>query len=831
MSPRKKTSDPAVAAAAPIDDTEFSSEALSAFVEFGGYANSRTIPDVRDGLKMGGRRTLWAMYKAGAVPGKPTRKAALLVGQVMAYHPHGDAGIYDGMVTMAHVPSDGNSVRKLVPMVYGQGGWGDIDHGAAASRYTEARLNDEAMLLLGSSDEVLGKGEAAEVAENGVRLVKNYTGELDEPTVLPSLWPQFVINGVEGIGTGVSTLTPGHHPAEALDLALALVDTDNPRRATVAKLLPGPDLPADCDIYDIDGGIESYMTTGKGQFMMRARYEIVEHAGRKKGHMLVVTGLPWRVSPTMVIEGINEQVAAEELPPLEMRNLTDGNGMRLEIDLGQADPEAIVQRLLYLGRKVHLQETFSVNSWAIVDNQVQRVSIVDALRAWVAHRRTVIRRRTKFRLDKAKDRHEIVVGLLKAVPIAHLIVEVVRASANRAEAAVEMTKRWGFTERQNQAILDMNVGQLSKLGVERYEEEKNYLEARIADCEQILADPKALSARLKDEIRATKKHFADVPRRCNLVEGDARVARPKAAAVVVPAKKVMLAHTSTCYLRQVAKRNVNPVVGADHVIGFLETTNHDFVDVVTNRGNLTRLRADNVPDHSTRADALIPVEVGEHAIAARSTAGGADLVLVTRAGLVKRAGAEDNAKMRPGRPYNVLPLSDDDEVAWAFHAVPGAGQRLMGITAHGYVTAVNVDDDVFRARGRTARGNPLINLTKDDTLVWVGLVSDSDRVAAWTAVGGAFTFRSGQIPTYNRGVKGGRVCHHKSPVAGAAAGSGKTLNIFHPSNDAATQIPLNQLTAGTDVKRPTVVADLTRDGNVVWVCDGTTLTTGEADDS
>ena len=822
MSPQKAP----VSTALVAEDVDFSLEATNAFVEFGSYSNSRAIPDVRDGLKMGGRRTIWAFYKANAVPGKPTRKAALLVGQVMAWHPHGDAGIYDGVVTMTHVPSDGPPIRKLVPLVYGQGGWGDIDNGASQPRYTEARLNDESMLLLGLSESVLGAGEAAEVAENGVRLVKNYSGELDEPTVMPALWPQFVINGVEGIGAGVSTFTPGHHPVEALDLALSLVDTDNPRWATIQKLMPGPDLPADCDIYDIDGGIESYMTTGKGQFMQRARYEVIPTEGKgNKGSTMVVTGFPFRVSPAMVIEGINDQIASEDLPPMSMRNLSDGDGFRLEIDLGNGDTEAIIQRLLYLGRKVHLQETFSVNSWAIVDNQVRRVSTVDALRHWVAHRRTVIRRRTKFRLDKAEERHEIVVGLLKAVPIAHLIVEVVRSSANRAEAAVEMTKQWGFTERQNQAILDMNVGQLARIGVERYENEKIYLEARITDCKEILGDPKALSARLKDEIRATKKHFAGHERRCHLMEGCAKVERPKVAVSMVPSKKIYIAHTSTWYLRQVAKRNINPIVGADHVVGFLETTSHDMVDVVTNKGNLTRIKADSVPDKATRADALVKVEVGERAILAGSTAGGADVILVTRSGLVKRAGHDDNSAMRLGRAYCVQPVSDGDEVAWAFHARPGADERLIGITANGYVLAVNADDPVFRARSRTARGNSLINVVSGDSLVWVGLVGAKDRVVAWTEAGGTFALKSSQMNTLNRGTKGTRVCHHKSLVAGATSGPGRTLAMFNigDEGDAAREVDVRTLTEGPEVKRPTVVDGITKAGTVIWLTEAGSL--------
>jgi len=822
MSPRKPKQDVDVTPPAnAVEDVEFSAEARAAMVEFGSYANSRTIPDVRDGLKSGARRTLWAIFKAGAVPGKPTRKSALLAGAVLAYHPHGDAGIYDGMVTMAHVPSDGKPVKKVVPLLHGQGGWGDLDFGAAASRYTEARLNDEAMMLLGDSEEVLGKGEQPEIAENGVRMVKNYSGELDEPTVLPALWPQFVINGAEGIGVGVSTMSPGHNPNEALDLALALVDTDNPRWDTVSRLMPGPDLPADCDIYDIDGGIKSYMTTGRGQFMMRARYTIEQET--KRGvtrHIMVVTGLPFRVSPTMVMEGITQAIEAEELPPMAMRNLSDGNGMRLEIDLGTGDPEPLVQRLLYYGRKTRLQEPFSVHSWAIVDNQVQRVSTIDALRAWVAHRRTVIRHRTKYRLDKAEERLEVVVGLLKAVPIAHLIVEVVRASANRAEAAAEMTKRWGFTDRQNQAILDMNVGQLSKIGVERYESEREHLEARIKECKDILGNPKVLNARLKAEIRAAKKHFAGVTRRCTLMDGDARVERPKATVAVVPAKKVLLARTSTYFLRQVAKRNIAPVVGVDHVTGFIETTNHDFVDVVTNLGNVTRLRASTIPDKATRADMLVSVGVGERCVFASSHPGGADLITVSASGMVKRTGRDTMNAMRPTRAYNVQPIAPESEVAWAFHSVPGTGERLVAITAHGYVLAVNADDPVFRAKARSSKGNPLINLARDDSLIWVGLLCDDDRVVAWNSAGGTFTFKASQIETFKRGVKGRLVHQHKAPLVGAVGGSGRMLCLFHPEMESAREIDVKSLTSGTEVKRPGAVEGIAGAGTVVWLSDG-----------
>lgn len=822
MTPRKRseTTEPLSPAADPTE-VEFSHEAKAAFAEFGAYTNSRAIPDVRDGLKSGARRMLWAFHQASAVPGKPTRKAALLVGQVMAYHAHGDAGIYDTVVTMAHVPSDGAPTKKVIPLIYGQGSWGDPDNGAAASRYTEARLNEQAMMLLGQSDEILGKGEKAEVFEDGVRMVKNYTGELDEPVVLPALWPQFVINGVEGIGVGVSTSTPGHHPREVLDLALTLVDTDTPRMTTVRKILSGPELPADCDIFDVNGGIDSYLTTGRGQFIMRARYTVESKKGEsgRMRHTMVVTGLPFRVSPSMVIAGINELSADGVIPPTPAVNLSDATGTRLEIDLGQADPEAMIKHLLFHGKKTRLQEQFSVNSWAIVGGQVRRVSTLDALRAWVSHRRSVIRHRSKFRLDRATERHEVVTGFLKAVPIAHLIVELVRASQDRTEAAAAMVARWSFTERQCQAILDMSVGQLSKLGVDKYESERQTLEARIAECNDLLSNPKALNSRLKEEIRAAKALFSDYERRCRIVEGDGRIEKPKSVADVIPAKKIVIARTSSHYLRQVSKRNINPVVGIDHVVEFIETSSHHMVDVVTNRGNLTRLKPESVPDRSTKADALIPgaMSLGERSVFASSSTREADLFTVTRGGLVKRTGCDELSRLRPGRTYSIMPTADD-EVAWAFYDDPTlAGRRIVGVTEKGYVAAVDANDEVFRAKGRSARGNPLMRVSQGDRLVWVGMLTNGDRLVAWTQLGGAFTFTASQLSTHARGTKGTLVCHHKSPLAGVVSGSERTLMIFHPELEQARAVDTKTLTSGVEVKRPVVVDDLAKESVVAWL--------------
>lgn len=713
-----------------------------------------------------------------------------------------NSSVYGAMVTVAHVPSEGLSVKRLVPLIHGQGGWGDLDFGAAAPRYTECRLNEAAMALLGI-DEVV-TGGAPEVDENGVDMVENYSGERLEPVVLPALWPAFVVNGNEGIGAGVAMDAAPHALGEVMDLAIALLESPNLRTSTSARILPGPDLPCEADVFDTeDGGIAAYMATGKGSFVMRARYEIETYAGEKKTHgsRIVVTGLPYRISATKVVEGVSGMIEAGELPAgVSVSNYSDA-AVRVVIDVASNDAQDVLARLLHFGRKSHLQESFTVSSNAVVDSRIQCVGPVEATRLWVEHRRVVVRRRSRFRLDKALSRLELVQGFLIAIPSAAAIVETIRASADRPAASAAMVTLYGLSERQAGAVLDMSLSRLTRLGTEQYEAERDALNVIVATCTELLGEPKVLDARLRTEFRATKARY-QAPRRTRLrLDESAAVARPAAIEVVVASKPGYLVATAGHYVRFTSRRpSASPIVGNDHVVAVDKVSDTDALEVVTSFGAQHRVPMASVPEKMTKVDALLPLAVGEKVVAARCPAlagPSPDLVLVTTAGAIKLVEASTWGDLRAGKTKPVLAAGAGSgcELLAAYFLPPGADIALLSSAGR----ILRLDAGALTRKGRSAGAIPGIKMAAGVAAIWSGPVAPGDRLAYLTQGEKVAVVDMDSIAPASRATNGSSITRTKSALARAVMLEGETLSWYLPSAEEAASLEVSELAVGADL--------------------------------
>lgn len=809
---------------------DFTEEFRSAFKQFGLYDNFRMLPDAIDGLQPVHRRILWGMYQMGSRPDRKRVKSARADGEVTGkYHPHGS--VYGTIVGLTQ------PFNKLLPFIDGQGNFGSLSFGPAAARYTECRLAPSAMAMLGIADFI----GAPEIAENGVDLNPNYSGEFEEPSILPSLWPNFIVNANMGIGTGIAAKTASHNLAEVMELAIRMVDNPNPRMSTVLEILPGPDMPCDADIFDNKGGIASYITTGKGAFTMRAQYVIEEYgdgsavkkgrgkaaaaaSGTAKGKRIVFTGLPYLVDPDKVMESIAGLVANEMLPrDVEIINATSSKGLRIIVDVKENDAEDILQRLLFhvkAGNFGLLQQDYTVNMNAWLNGSIQQVSVLDALRAWIGHRRHVVKRRSRYRLNKAQERLELVVGFLKAVPIAKEIVDVVTKSKDRAAAAEAMMKKWGFTLNQAQAVLSLTIGQITKLGVEKYQEEKIELEAIIEECNNLLYNPKELDLRLKKEMREVKKAFS-APRRCTLrLTESSAIEKPKAPAIERVPVNGFLVRTGTNWVRWAERSSVNHVMGNDYVVQLSKITDLDFIEGVSNLGNHHRVAASSLPKKMTKVDALFAMEPGEKIVFSNSDAavgkGGNDIVMITAKGMIKRIEHAVYMAHRVNRVNSLITLDDEDSVKQVFLLPQGA--VIGAITANGRM--IKVSSDAILAKGKKARGIPLVKFTSDDdSIVWAGPVNEDDKVIYWTDKLGAGSFTASSLEVLNRNVRGDLITKSKAKIAGAVVGTGETLKWFNGLSDEPESVKFGDIRTSliSADRQLTALAKSIKTANAIWL--------------
>ena len=548
----------------------------------------RALPDVRDGLKPVHRRILYGMYESGTTPDKPYKKSARIVGDVMGrYHPHGDSAIYDATVRMAQDFSYRN------PLVDGHGNFGSVDGDPpAAMRYTEVRLSKLAVEML------------SHIEKDTVDFLPNFDGSLEEPAVLPSRFPNLLVNGSAGIAVGMATNMPPHNLGEIIDGAVLLIDDPETDAEALMEIVKGPDFPTGGIILGRDG-IRSAYLTGRGSIKVRAKTRIETLSNGKS--QIIVTELPYQVNKARLIEKIADLVRSKEIEGLtDLRDESDRSGMRIVIELKRDINPNILLNQLY--KRTQLQDSFGVINLVLVDNEPRVLGLRDLIRHYLDHQREIITRRTRFDLQKAEDRAHIVEGLRIALDHIDEVIKVIRSSRTVEIARTALMSNFGLSERQAQAILDMRLQSLTGLQREKLEEEYAELQKTIGYYRELLADPAKIMGVVKAELLAIKEKYAD-PRRTEIARNEEEISIED----LIADEDIVVTITHRGYIKRLPittyksqRRGGKGITGIstkeeDFVEHFFITATHDHILFFTNRGRVFQLRGFDIPEASRQA--------------------------------------------------------------------------------------------------------------------------------------------------------------------------------------------------------------------------------------
>ena len=745
-----------------IEPIEIQEEMERSFLEYSmAVIVSRALPDVRDGLKPVQRRILYSMYDNGLRPDRPHNKCAKVVGEVMGvYHPHGDSAIYEALVRMVQE----FSLRH--PLISGHGSFGGRgpDDGAAAMRYTECRLAPLALELM------------ADIDEETVDMVANYDGSALEPVVLPSRFPNLLVNGSQGIAVGMATNVPPHNMGEVIDAAIHVLHHPEATPDELMEFVKGPDFPTGALILGRQGILDAFRT-GRGSIKMRAVAEIEE--GRV-GDRIVVTELPYQTSVESIEQKITELVKAGELDGIsELRNASANQQPRLVIELKRDANANVVLNNLF--KQTPLQTSFGVNMLALVDGVPRTLNLAQALRYYVEHQIEVIRRRSEFRLEKARNRAHIVEGLLRAIDMLDAVIATIRASADRPEArAALMAEPFTFTEVQATHILDMTLGRLTRLGRTELEEEMAQLLATIAELEAILSDDAKLRGVIETEMTEIRDKHANARR--SIITHD-----PGEMGVedLISDEEIVVTMTRAGYIKSVAAaafrtqgRGGRGVQGArlkeeDLVSQVVHTTAHAYLLLFSNRGKVYRLRGHEIPvkDRTARGTAavnLVPLAPNESItaiIATREFSPDQYLVFATAQGQVKKTALSEYDKSRR-EGFIAINLRDGDELV---RVVATSGDDdIFEVTRSGMTIRFNEED--VRSMGRDAAGVRGIRLRAGDAVVSCDVAADDTDILIVTDAGYG---KRTKLERFNRqgrggqGVRGIRLTGSRGTVVGA----------------------------------------------------------------
>lgn len=679
---------------------------------------SRALPDVRDGMKPVNRRILYAMWRQGLRSSAKFRKAANVVGNVMAqFHPHGDMSIYDALARMTQ------DFSMRYPLIDGQGNWGSIDgDNPAAPRYTEARLEKVA-------DEML-----IDIEKQTVEMTDNYDGTRQEPTVLPGRIPQFLVNGTLGIAVGMATNVPPHNLNEICDASIALIDNPEAGLEDLMKFVKGPDFPTGAAIYDEQEIIRAY-ATGKGSIVMRALADIEEV---KSGvHRIVVRSIPYQVNKATLITKIAESVKNKKLEGIkDIRDESDKDeDIRVVIELKKdAFPKKVLNRLFTL---TDLQKTFHVNMLALVDRsrQPKVLSLKEVLQEHINHRREIIVRRTQYDLDRAKERAHILEGLKKALDHIDEVIAIIRKSRTRETAHINLRKSFRLSDAQATAILEMRLQTLAGLERKRIEDELAEKRKLIKELEGILKDEKQIKGIMKDEYTQLKTQYGDERRTRVFAQPVGEFSQED----LVPDEPTIITITRGGYIKRVATsayhiqgRGGKGVRGMttkeeDMVEIFLATTTHKELLFFTNRGRVFSINAYEIPASASRTakGQALPnfLELGsdEKVTAVKALPSneeeGEYLVMATRGGLVKKTSREEFTNIRRSGLIGIG-LKDKDTLEWV--GLSTGSDEVMLTTRSGQ--SIRFSEKDVRPMGRTAAGVRGISLRKDDEVVAMHLI-------------------------------------------------------------------------------------------------------------
>ena len=710
---------------------------------------ARALPDVRDGFKPVQRRILYAMYDMGLRSSSPYKKSARIVGEVLGkYHPHGDSAVYEAMARMAQ----DFSLRYL--LVDGQGNFGSIDGDApAAMRYTEARLSRIAETMLEDID------------RDTVDWNDNFDGSLQEPSVLPGKLPNLLVNGASGIAVGMATNIPPHNLSEVVDALCYLIDhwarLDEIALDELMEFIQGPDFPTGAIILGSEGIRKAY-ATGNGRIVVRANATIEEMKGNR--HRIIVHSIPFQLNKTNLIERIAELVRAGRLDMIaDLRDESDREGMRIVIELKRGAPPKKVLNQLY--KYTPLQSSFGVNLLALVNGEPRLLSLKRILQAYVEHRQEVITRRSRFELRKARERAHILEGLRIALQFLDEVIALIRNAESADAARVGLMTRFGLSEVQAQAILDLQLRRLAALERQKIEDEYREVMAYIAYLEDLLAHPEKILALIRADLQELKEKFGDARR--TVISPDASESFSEED--LIPQDDVLISITTDNYVkRTLAKaytaqaRGGRGVTGMqireeDRALHLFAARTLDSILFFTNRGRVYSERAYNLPEAGRNAKGLPIVNVLNLAADERVTAAVAVsdfeqaryITLLTQRGRIKRMPLSELAAVRPSGII-AMTLEEGDELGWA--RLTSGHDELIVVTARG--KALRFEEGEVRSMGRAAGGVTAIRLQENDSVAGMAVVEPEADLLVVTASGYGKRTALDEYPRHSRGSGG-----------------------------------------------------------------------------
>jgi DNA gyrase subunit A len=759
----------------PVD---ISSEMKKCYID---YAMSvivgRALPDVRDGLKPVHKRILYSMYELGLTPEKGYRKCARIVGDVLGkYHPHGDTAVYDALVRMAQ----DFSIRYT--LVDGHGNFGSVDgDSAAAMRYTEAKMSKISLEML------------RDINKNTVDFVPNFDGEEKEPSVLPSRFPNLLVNGSAGIAVGMATNIPPHNLNEVIDGVTMLIDNKDASIDDLMKSIKGPDFPTAGIILGTSGIRDAYHT-GRGKVIIRARAEIEKENSRER---IIVTELPYQVNKAKLIESIADLVKEKKIEGIsDIRDESDREGMRIVIELKRDANSNVVLNQLYKHTK--MQDTFGIIMLALVDNVPHVLNLKEILVHYLNFQKQVIRRRTQFDLDKALARAHILEGLIIALDHIDQVINLIRSSKTTEQARNGLMSQFELSEKQSQAILDMRLQRLTGLEREKIENEYNEIMNTIRHLKDILSDEHLLLNIIKDELNQIKDKYGDERKtEIKLNSNDINVED------LIPEQDVIITLTHSGYIKRIAantyssqKRGGRGIQAMttkedDFVEHIFMTSTHNYILFFTNRGKVYKLKGYEIPEAGRTAKGtnlvnLIPVDRDEKiqaVITFREFNENNYFIMGTRNGLIKKTQISKYSSIRKNG-LNAINLKDGDELI-AVRMTTGDSE-VMIVTKNGY--AIRFSEKDVRPMGRIATGVKAITLREDDMAVTMDILDKTSDVLVITENGFGKRTPISEYTIHRRGGKGiitYKITDKTGPIVGArVVKDGDEVMLINSSNVA-----------------------------------------------
>lgn len=743
-------------------DVNLTSEMKTSFIDYAmSVIVARALPDVRDGLKPVHRRILYGMNELGVTPDKPHKKSARITGDVMGkYHPHGDSSIYEAMVRMAQWWS----YRYM--LVDGHGNFGSMDgDGAAAQRYTEARMSKIALEML------------RDINKNTVDFADNYDASEREPMVLPARFPNLLVNGATGIAVGMATNIPPHNLGETIDAVKLMMDNPEVTTRELMEVLPGPDFPTGALVMG-KSGIHKAYETGKGSIVLRSRTEIeVTKSGRER---IVVTEFPYMVNKTKVHEHIVRLVQEKRIEGITaVRDESNREGVRFVIEVRRDASANVILNNLF--KMTQMQTNFGFNMLAIQNGVPKILSLRQILSSYIEHQTEVVTRRTIFDKEKAEARAHILEGLLIALDHIDEVIRIIRNSQTDAEAQTELMSKFKLSERQSQAILDMRLRRLTGLERDKIQSEYDDLVALIADLADILAKPERVATIIKEELEEVKRKFGDA-RRTELMVGEVLSLEDED---LIEETDVLITLSNKGYIKRLdqaeftaQKRGGRGVQGTgvkddDFVRELVSTSTHDHLLFFTNKGRVYRLKGYEIPEYGRTAKGLpivnlLKLDEGESIQTIinveQDRSDESYLFFTTRQGVVKRTNVAEFSNIRQNG-LKALNLRDEDELINVF-LTDGNTDVIIG-TKYGY--SVRFNEAVVRNMGRSATGVRGVNLRDGDKVVGASVITDQDEVLVITEKGYGKRTIAGEYPTKGRGGKGiktANITEKNGPLAG-----------------------------------------------------------------